>query len=313
MLFLERFDVTAVRRHMKNHEDGLRTNPNSALIRQAVSNISHSVDPSGSRMREMPLPTITGISQRGTPVSRDADFDAAVERFIIWYYEQCDLIEAWQQKQNANAKLDRQVLRENVLRYAIERDEKLQNEPGRYGDEQSMGEIQEEMFLSQRQILDAVEYLSSQGAIEIVNEWSTGDGVETKNVRVTSHGRDLAERVTPAFSRPLSSGPTINNYGPSAQQFGPSSVANIASSINIDRRSIHQVINEVRARIADFPTERREEVAVYADDLAEEIERPEPRAARLRTIVGNIARVSGEASLHVITALTAGVIEGLSS
>jgi hypothetical protein len=75
---------------------------------------------------------------------------------------------------------------------------------------------------------------SRHGAIEIVNEWSTGDGDETKNIRVTSHGRDLAERVTPAFSRPPSSGPTINNYGPSAQQFGPNNVANVAENVNVD-------------------------------------------------------------------------------
>jgi hypothetical protein len=151
---------------------------------------------------------------------------------------------------------------------------------------------------------------SRHGAIEIVNERSTGDGDETKNIRVTSHGRDLAERVTPAFSRPPSSGPTINNYGPSAQQFGPNNVANVAENVNVDR-SIHQVINEVRARIHDFPEDKREEVSDYVDALSEEVERSEPRPARLRTTVGNIGRVAREAGLKAITAITAGVVQGL--
>jgi hypothetical protein len=152
---------------------------------------------------------------------------------------------------------------------------------------------------------------SRHGAIEIVNEWSTGDGDETKNIRVTSHGSDLAERVTPAFSRPPSSGPTINNYGPSAQQFGPNNVANVAENVNVDQRSIHQVINEVRARIHDFPEDKREEVSDYVDALSEEVERSEPRPARLRTTVGNIGRVAREAGLKAITAITAGVVQGL--
>lgn len=312
MLFLERCDVPAVRRHMQNHEEGLRTNQNSVQIRQAVTNIARSVDPDGIAMREVPLPTITGISQRGTPVSRDADFDAAVERFIVWYYDRCNRIEAWQQQQRANAGIDRQVLRQNVLRHAIERDDALQNAGERYDDLQWMGEIQEEMFLNQRQILDAIEHLSGRGAIEVGTRYSTGDGDVTLNFRVTSRGRDLADGSTPAYSRPLSSGPTINNYGPSAQQFGDKNVANVASDVNVDRRSIQQVINEVRSHLDDFPEAKREEVSDYIDALSEEVERPEPRTARLRTTVGNIGRVAGEAGLKVITALAAGVVQGLS-
>jgi hypothetical protein len=106
--------------------------------------------------------------------------------------------------------------------------------------------------------------------------------------------------------------PTIINYGPSAQQFGNNNVANVASNVTVDKRSIHQVINEVRSHIDDFPPDKREEVTDYVDALTEEVERDEPRASRLRTTIGNIGRVAGEAGLKMISAVTAGVIEGLS-
>ena len=105
--------------------------------------------------------------------------------------------------------------------------------------------------------------------------------------------------------------PTIHNYGPSAQQFGDNNVANVASNVNVDRRSIHQVINEVRARLSEFPADKREEVSDYIDALSEEVERSEPRPARIRTTVGNIGRIAGEAGLKIITAITAGVVQGL--
>jgi hypothetical protein len=106
-------------------------------------------------------------------------------------------------------------------------------------------------------------------------------------------------------------GPTIHNYGPSAQQFGDNNVANVAGNVNVDMRSIHQVINEVRDHLDEFPADKREEVSDYVAALAEEVERPEPRPARLRTTIGNIGRVAGEVGLKVITALTAGVVQGL--
>ena len=105
--------------------------------------------------------------------------------------------------------------------------------------------------------------------------------------------------------------PTINNYGPSAQQFGNNNLANVASSLNIDQRSIRQVIKEVRSHLDDFPEDKREEVSDYADALSEEMAQGEPRPARLRSALGNIGRLAGEAGLKVITALTAGVVQGL--
>jgi hypothetical protein len=305
MLWSERCDVSSARQHLRDNEQGLRTNPNSTIVRQSVKRIARAIDPDEVVLREVvALPAISGISRLGTPASRDAAFDSAVENFIARYYEQCDLIEQWQQKQRGNAVLSRQVVRQIVLRHAAESD-----------DLQWINDIQWRMFLSQSQVLDAIEHLRDVGAVEVGNSYSAGDGDVIMNFRVTSRGRDLADGSTPAFSPSLTrpyNGPTINNYGPSAQQFGDKNVVNVADNFTVDRRSIHKVINEARSRLDDFPEAKREEVSDYIDALSEEIERPEPRLARLRTSVGNIGRVAGEAGLDLLTALAAGVVQGMS-
>ena len=195
MLWLENCDVSAARQHLQRFEQMLRTDSNSGTVRQAVTNIARVVDPDGSAVREVALPTISGITLRGTPASREPNFDEAVEKFIVWFYNRCDQIEEWQQKQRANVALSRATVRQSVIRHAAHRSDDLQ----------WLGEIQFEMCLSQSQIRDAVEYLSRRGAVEIGSENSTGDGEVIMNFRVTPEGRDLAHEPIPTIAQNVES------------------------------------------------------------------------------------------------------------
>lgn len=185
MTDFETADVDQLRQHVKRNEEFLRTHPDRDRARAAAISVAEAVAGPGSdvarKARELPTARLVPPRAVSTPTARDPEFDAAVEALIPMFYEALDGLKEWQQQLAVNGQLGDEATVALVLAEANKTDQV-----------QWSGPLAATLAIPNRQALDALEDLSHEGAIKIVNRVATGDGSESWLFQVTSQGRKLA-------------------------------------------------------------------------------------------------------------------------
>lgn len=185
-------DIPKLREHLAAWEPKLRAEPNSMRVRAMTQNIARSIaGETGTLLAQATrLPTIEGTRLGGlsSPTARDARFDAAVEQFIVDCHKTLDAIADYQQRVRHNSGVHRAEIRKIVLAHIVQTEQA----------DQWASDVAWKVGLSNHQIADALEHLEMEGAIQRGGRHNYGSGEFAWLIRVTSLGRDLAERsVTP--------------------------------------------------------------------------------------------------------------------
>lgn len=170
-----------LRDHFDRHVMLLRT-ANSMHARQVALNLAQSIGDSALGRQAKNLPTVGPASRFGpmpSPISRDEAFDAAIESFIQASYAVLDALAAQEKRVAANDTRSSADCRELVLKYLYA--------SGR--DNQSALAIQNALDLSNEQVIYALEQLQYERALA----GDTSHGAELWHVRLSAHGRNLAE------------------------------------------------------------------------------------------------------------------------
>lgn len=104
----------------------------------------------------------------------------------------------------------------------------------------------------------------------------------------------------------------VHNTAPiTGQQIGNNNVVNIQNT-EIDRRSITNAIQVVSEHLDDFERVDRDDVEAHLAELQDEIQKPEPKPARLKAALNAIGRIAGPESIKaVVDGAVSGLIKGL--
>ena len=198
-----------------------------------------------------------------------------------------------------------------VHRAMLKVDPEYQGQPGRVG---NMGVRVEQRGNVYDVLLVGADYLFDEFATAIFNELREFSGF----VKDMESGSVLSSKSSSQMSVARSIiAPTINNYGSiGAQQFGDRNAAHVSQSINIDQRSLEQVVQAVRVHLAEFSDENREEAEHHLETITEELEAPNPRPTRLRGALRAIRRLTplaGAAAKAAIETAIEAAMKGLLS
>ena len=264
----ETADVDQLRAHVARHESYLRTHPNTGQVRQVAANIAAAVagdaSPLIAEARALP-PVQSLVPPHGTssPTARDERFDAAVEQLIDRYYLAIDEIEDFQQRLKANETIDDDDVVAAVLAHSAKET-----------DVQWSSVLSWPLALPAQRILDALEELQAQGAVEIKHEnvsHNGNDGIlRTLLFQVTAHGR----RVVRGTAKPRSIVPAVQV----TQHIYDSSIASAGVSygnveqhvtINPDVRDVIEALAQFEAALRDDP--RSAAAITLAQSAAQEL------------------------------------------
>ena len=289
---LEQVDVAQLRSHVDRIAPMLRSERDLAQIRVIATNLAESVYAIKltALLQDLPQPGALaqhyGLGNRST--ARPHDLDTRIEQLIEGCYAALNEIEQFQRKVAQNQILARPQVRTLVLRRIVERE-------GEGEVDQWSGPLAVDLGLAEAQLRDALQYLERQGAIEPGGSQGYLDGGWSWLIRVTPHGRDLADGLE--STEPSISFPALHVQG----SVNVGVIGNVASGSSVsatqDNRvkshcaELTQQLAIIRGLANDVPSEESSEIEEHVLAVEEELRSASPRASRIRSSLAAVGRI----------------------
>lgn len=308
---IETIEIEQLRAYRDRIKVTLRSEQDVARIRHAAEAAARNIPGMfglTQRAKDIPVRQLVGfVPEVQQPQIRDERVNEAVEAFISAMDEAVEAIAGFQERVTANSSSRLEDIRQQAIVVIRQIDE--QNN----GQEIWMSDVQWRLGVSERQVVDAVQFWHDQGALRSSTPPARYQDGTAWFFYMTPQGRTCAAEAERKNAAALSVvNYNVNNYGhANVQQFGAHSNASTSVSA-LDLPALREALALVREHLSEFAEETREEVREHLDVIDEEMNKPSPRASRVKTALLSIARIAKHIAKPAVNAvLEVGIAEGI--